>query len=163
MIRKAHLDDAPDIQRIINLYAKQGKMLARSLSEIYENIRDYSVAIDKGRLAGVVGLHVNWEDLAEVKSLAIKKNYQGRGWGQQLVQAALKEGRELGIKRFFTLTYIPPFFKPLGFKIIARDRLPHKVWSECVKCPKFPNCDEIAMLRKDQSAVRKMKKVSGHS
>ena len=158
MIRKACLDDGLDIQKIINFYAKQGKMLARSLSEIYENIRDYSVAIEKGRLAGVVGLHVNWEDLAEVKSLAIKKNYQGRGLGEQLVQVALKEGRELGIKRFYTLTYIPLFFKPLGFKIITRDKLPHKVWSECVKCPKFPDCDEIAMLREDYRAVRKKKK-----
>jgi len=147
MIRKARLTDAVAIHKLVNSLAQKGLMLPRPLSEIYENIRDYFV-VDAGRgLKAVGGLHVNWEDLAEIKSVAVDKRQQKKGLGRAVVQACLDEGEALGIKRFYALTYVPDFFKKMGFHRIDRAVLPHKVWTECVKCPKFPDCDEIAMLR----------------
>jgi amino-acid N-acetyltransferase len=154
MIRKALLKDAPGMHRLINTHAKRGAMLGRSLSEIYENIRDYYVALERGRVVGVCGLHVNWDDLAEIKSLAVADTHQKKGLGQDLVEACMLEGGTLGIRRFYALTYVPEFFKRLGFRKINRDILPHKVWSDCIKCVKFPNCDEIAVMR-DQSPKAK--------
>lgn len=146
MIRKATLQDVPAIHRLINSRAKQGEMLPRSLAEIYENIRDYFVAVERNAVVGVAGLHVSWEDLAEIKSVAVKPAYQGKGLGRAVVQACLEEGRTLRIKKFFALTYVPGFFRKLGFKKIKRELLPHKIWSDCIKCPHFPNCKEEAML-----------------
>jgi amino-acid N-acetyltransferase len=145
MIRKALITDAKAIHKLINERAQQQEMLPRALSEIYENIRDYYVAVEKRRLVGVAGLHVNWGDLAEVKSVAVDKAYQKKGLGRELVKACLEEGKALKINSFYALTYVPGFFKKLGFKRIKRDTLPHKVWNECIKCPHFPNCDEVAM------------------
>jgi amino-acid N-acetyltransferase len=156
MIRKAHLADAVAIHKLVNSLAQKGLMLPRPLSEIYENIRDYFV-MDKGRgIMAVAGLHVNWEDLAEIKSVAVEKRQQGKGLGRAVVQACLDEGAALGVKRFYALTYVPDFFKKMGFRRIDRAVLPHKVWTECVKCPKFPDCDEIAMLR--EVGLKKKKK-----
>lgn len=146
MIRKATLADAAAIQKLINTFAARGQMLARPISEIYENIRDYYINVDKGRVRAVAGLHVNWDDLAEIKSVAVDKRHQGQGLGRQLIAACIAEGRTLGVRRFYALTYVPDFFKRLGFKRIKRETLPHKVWSECVKCAKFPNCDETAVM-----------------
>jgi len=146
MIRKAKLSDAKTIQALINAFAARGLMLARPLSEIYENIRDYFVGVERGRVVAVAGLHFDWDDLAEVKSVAVQEGHQRRGLGRQLVAACLREGRALGVMRFFALTYVPDFFKRLGFRRIDRKLLPHKVWSECVKCPKFPDCDETALV-----------------
>jgi amino-acid N-acetyltransferase len=160
MIRKATLVDASAIHQLINSRAKQGEMLGRSLAEIYENIRDYYVAESRGVVVGVCGLHICWEDLAEIKSLAVKPNSQSKGLGRLLVLTCLDEGKTLKIKRFFALTYVPDFFKKVGFKRIKREVLPHKIWSDCIKCPHFPNCNEIAMMldlgRKNQ--VKKSKK-----
>ncbi|MEW6515309.1 MAG: N-acetyltransferase [candidate division FCPU426 bacterium] len=146
MIRKATLQDVPAIHRLINSRAKQGQMLARSLSEIYENIRDYFVAIERKAVVGVAGLHVNWADLAEIKSVAVNPAYQGKGVGQALVQACLEESRVMAIPKVFVLTYVPGFFRKQGFKKIKREALPHKIWSDCIKCPHFPNCNEEAMI-----------------
>jgi amino-acid N-acetyltransferase len=146
MIRKATLKDAPAIQKLINSFAARGEMLPRPLSELYENIREYFVSEERGAVTGTAGLHINWDDLAEIKSVAVKKTYQGRGIGRQLVAACLAEGQELGLRRFYVLTYVPDFFKRFGFRRIDRKVLPHKVWTECVKCPKFPDCDEVALL-----------------
>lgn len=161
MIRKATLEDAIAIHQLINSRAKKGEMLGRSLSEIYENIRDYFVVIARNTLVGVCGLHISWDDLAEIKSLAVKPAYQGKGLGRKLVEACLAEGRELKIQQFFALTYVPVFFKKLKFKRIKREILPHKVWSDCIKCPHFPNCNEIAVLldlRKVKKPLKKKKK-----
>lgn len=146
MLRKATLEDAIFIHQLINSRAKQGEMLGRSLSEIYDNIRDYYVIERSNRVAGVCGLHICWEDLAEIKSLAVKPGLQGRGLGRQLVQACLEEGRNLKIKKIFALTYVPGFFQKLGFKKIKREVLPHKIWADCIKCPHFPNCNETAVM-----------------
>lgn len=151
MIRKATLKDAKAIQKLVNSRAQKGEMLPRPISEIYENIRDYFVAVERGRLVGVAGLHVNWEDLAEIKSVAVAENNQGRGLGKSLVEACLEEGVALKIKTFYALTYVPVFFKKLGFKRVKRESLPHKVWNECIKCPHFPNCDEIAMIKEQKA------------
>ena len=147
MIRKAKIKDIKQIQELIGCFAKLDVMLPRSLNELYENIRDFWVYLDKGKLLGCAALHVSWDDLAEIKSLAVAKNMQGRGLGRDLVLAALAEAQVLGAKKVFVLTYKAEFFKKLGFKKIKHDALPHKIWAECINCCKFPNCQEVALLK----------------
>lgn len=145
-IRKAKIGDVPEMQRLINFFAEQGDLLPRSLNQLYENIRDFFVLEEDGQVMGTCALHVNWEDLAEVKSLTVDKKVQGRGFGKELVQACLNEARELGISRVFALTFRPEFFIKLGFRLIDKSELPHKVWNECINCVKFPNCGEVAVI-----------------
>ncbi len=145
MIRKARITDAKDIQNLINQYAAQNLMLPRSLNEIYDNIRDFYVAENDGKIVGCGALHVSWEDLAEVKSLAVDEAYQKKGIGRKIVEKCLKEAKDLGIKRVFALTLVPDFFKKIGFNNIHKKKLPQKVWSECINCIKFTECDEIAV------------------
>jgi len=147
MIRKAGINDIKQIQNLINYFAKSDLMLPRSLNDLYENIRDYWVFIDKKELIGCCALHVSWEDLAEIKSLAVIKKRQNKGIGRELVLACLNEAKELGAKRIFALTYKPAFFKKLGFRKLKHTDLPHKIWAECINCPKFPNCQETAVLK----------------
>ena len=145
MIRKATIDDIKDMQELINFYAKQDRMLPRSLNELYENIRDFLVYEDDGRIIGCCALHIAWENLAEVKSLAVEESSQKKGIGEMLVKEAIEDARKLNVKRIFALTYAPVFFEKLGFKRIEHSELPHKIWSECIKCIKFPDCEEIAL------------------
>ena len=140
------MPDVAELQRLINSFADRGAMLPRALNTIYENLRDFVVAESDGKITGCCALHVTWEDLAEIKSVAVKKTYHGKGIGKQLIAACMAEGKDLGIRKYYVLTYVPDFFKHFGFKRIDRKVLPHKVWTECVKCPKFPDCDEIAMM-----------------
>ncbi|MDD5120009.1 MAG: N-acetyltransferase [Candidatus Omnitrophica bacterium] len=147
MIRKAKIKDIKQIQELIAVFAKQDTMLPRSLNELYENIRDFWVYENKGKLEGCAALHISWDDLAEVKSLAVAKNKQGKGIGRDLVLACLAEAEVMGSKKIFVLTYKPGFFKKLGFKRIKHEALPHKIWAECINCCKFPNCREIALLK----------------
>jgi amino-acid N-acetyltransferase len=122
-------------------------MLHRSLGEVYENIRDFYVAEDEiGRIVGCGALHVVWSHLAEVKSLAVDERCQGQGYGRELVHACLEEGRELGLKTIFALTYKPGFFERLAFRVVDKSALPHKVWNECIRCPKFIGCTEVAVV-----------------
>jgi len=144
-IEKANIQDAARIHRMINDFAGQGKMLPRSLSEIYENIRDFYVIRENNVVIACGALHVIWEDLAEVKSLAVTRDHQKRGWGERLVGKCLEEAALLGIPRVFCLTYTPDFFSKCGFKKVAKEELPQKIWGECFKCPKFPDCDETAL------------------
>lgn len=123
-------------------------MLPRSLNELYENLRDFWVALDDGKIAGCAALHVSWDDLAEIKSLAVAEEVQGKGVGKKLVSLCLDEARELGVKKVFTLTYKPGYFKRFGFKIVKNSALPHKVWADCINCCKFPNCNETALIKK---------------
>ena len=146
IIRKAYINDAPKIQELIGYFAKKDLMLARSLIDLYENIRDYFVVINGQKIIGCCALHVCWENLAEVKALAVDENMHGKGIGDRLVKEALKEAKKLKIKKVFCLTYVPKFFNKLGFKNIDRKLLPHKIWTECLQCAKFPNCDEQAMM-----------------
>jgi len=145
-IERATIKDVTQIHRMINYFAGRGKMLARSLSEIYENIRDYQVVRDSEQVIACVALHVMWSDLAEVKSLAVAEGSQKQGIGERLVQACLAEAEELGLNTVFCLTYKPEFFERAGFSQIDKMELPHKVWTECYRCPKFPNCDEVALI-----------------
>lgn len=145
MIRRARIPDAKAIHQLLIGYARDGLMLSRSLSEIYEAIRDFYVYEADGEVLGTVCLHICWEDLAEVRSLAVGEGQEGRGIGRQLVEACIEEARQLGLKRVFALTYKELFFAKLGFHEIEKSELPHKIWGDCMKCVKFPECDEIAM------------------
>jgi amino-acid N-acetyltransferase len=147
LIRKATVGDVKKIQRLINHYAKRDKMLPRSLNELYENIRDFFVYAEGKNVYGCCALHVDWEDLAEIKSLAVARVRTGRGIGAKLLAQCLKEAREIKVKKVFALTYIPEFFKPFGFRMIDKGKLPHKIWSECIKCMYFPGCREMAMMK----------------
>jgi len=145
-IEKACIGDVSQMHRLINQFADRNEMLARSLSEIYENIRDYFVVREGDRVIACVALHVIWEDLAEIKSLAVAESGQKQGVGSQLVKACLEEAKELGLSTVFCLTYKPAFFERAGFSQIDKAELPQKVWTECFRCPKFPNCDEVALI-----------------
>jgi amino-acid N-acetyltransferase len=149
MIRKARIKDAKTIQKLINMFAKQDLMMPRSLNEIFENIRDFWVALDKNNnVIGCAAHHVvGWNDLAEIKSLAVHKNFQKKGFGALLVQSLLEEAADLEVEKVFALSYQPKFFKKFGFKITPKSKLPHKVWAECCNCPKFPDCGEIALIK----------------
>lgn len=145
MIRKAIIADTRDIHRLLLNYARDGLVLPRSLAELYESIRDFYVEVEAERVIGTAALNICWEDLAEIRSLAVNAEYGGRGIGRRLVQSCLDEARELGIRRVFALTYQPEFFQKLGFSEIEKSELPQKIWGDCMKCAKFPECDEIAM------------------
>lgn len=121
-------------------------MIPRSINELCENIRDFIVSEDNGKVHGLCALHVLWEDLAEIRSLAVKKEYQWKGIGRKLVKRCLIEAKALGIQRIFVLTYHPDFFKKLDFVDIYKSSLPQKIWGDCVRCPKFPECDEHALI-----------------
>lgn len=146
-MRKAEIKDIKQIQNLINCFAGQDLMLPRSLNELYENIRDFWVTEEDGKVIGCCALHISWDDLAEIKSLAVVKNTQGKGIGRELVGACLNEAKALGAKKIFVLTYKPEYFKKLGFKRIKHAKLPHKIWAECINCCKFPNCQEIALIK----------------
>jgi amino-acid N-acetyltransferase len=145
MIRKAIIPDAREIHRLLLTYARDGLVLPRSLAEIYESLRDFYVFVDDDKVVGTAALNICWEDLAEVRSLAVNTESGGRGVGRTLVETCLAEARQLGIRRVFALTYKPGFFEKLGFGIIEKAELPQKIWGDCMKCAKFPECDEIAM------------------
>lgn len=146
MIRKACIADVKSIYKLIKYHADRRRMLARSYSELYEDVRDFIIYEKRGRVLGCVALHVTWEDLAEVKSLAVATRHQGKGIGRNLVEAALKEADDLGVNRVFALTYEQDFFRKCGFRKVPKESLPHKIWSECVRCPEFPDCGEVPML-----------------
>lgn len=147
MIRKATINDVKSIQKLISYYAQRRKMLPRSLNELYENIRDFNVYCEGKRVLGCCALHIDWEDLAEIKSLAVSRSRAGRGIGMKLLSSCMKEAKTLKVKRIFALTFVPEFFKKAGFSLIDRSKLPHKIWSECVKCIYFTNCKEIALMK----------------
>lgn len=145
--RKAKFDDVEPIYQLVRDYAAQGDMLPRSRNTLYENLRDIVVAEENGTVVGVGALRIMWDRLAEVCMMAITPTHIRQGIGAEIVRRLLDEGDTLGIEKFFTLTYKPEFFETLGFLRISREELPQKVWKECIDCPKYPNCDEIAMIK----------------
>jgi amino-acid N-acetyltransferase len=147
LARKAEIHDAQAIHDLINLYAQRGEMLPRTMGEVFENLRDFYVVRPEQQLLGCVALHIVWSDLAELKSLAVPEDVQTRGLGSLLVEAAVDEARNIGLERVFALTYRPTFFERLGFVQADVMTLPRKVWNECYRCPKFPSCNEIALVR----------------
>ena len=145
--RKPTFHDIEAIYELVNKYANDGVMLARSRNTLYETLRDMVVAEADGQIVGVGGLHIIWNELAEVRTMAVAPTAIRQGIGKKIVELLIEEGRKLGVKQVFTLTYKPGFFKTLDFAEITKEQLPHKVWKECIDCPKFPNCDETAMLK----------------
>ncbi len=146
-IEKAKIENGVDIYNLINEAAKEYEVLPRALGYIYENIRDFWIVRDIDKIVGCVALHFIWEDLAEIKSLVLDNNFKGANAGAFLVAKALEEAQEYKVKKVFVLTFIPEYFKKLGFKNVEKSQLPHKIWAECINCPKFPNCNEEAMTK----------------
>lgn len=134
------------MHKLVNHFAGKGEMLPRALSELYENVRDFWVVKENGEVVGCAALHIYWADLAEVRAVAVNEDRQNQGVGASLLQACVDEARELGISTLFCLTYKPTFFEKLGFCQVDKMQLPRKIWAECYRCPKFPNCDEVALV-----------------
>jgi len=145
-VDRARVSDANSLHRLISHFADKGEVLPRALSEIYEGIRDYFVVRRRGRVIACAALQVTWVDLAEIRSLAVDEKEQNHRIGSVLVKACLEEARELGIPRVFCLVRKPAFFEKHGFQLIDKKELPQKVWAECYRCPKFPDCDEVALI-----------------
>ena len=149
MIRSARMEDVKIIYSLLQHYSDKGLLLGRSLSSLYDQLRDFVLYVGEGSedILGVCSLHICWENLAEIRSLAVVEGSQRKGVGKALVERCLEEAAGFGIHRVFTLTYQPDFFAAMGFKRIDKGELPHKVWSDCIQCPKFPDCNEEALLR----------------
>jgi amino-acid N-acetyltransferase len=147
MIRKAKVDEVREIQKMLASRADRGDLLPRSLSELFDNLRDIFVYLDDDRpeIIGTCSMHICWEDLAEIRSLVVREPYHGQGIGKKLVEECVSEALTLGLNRIFVLTYQVDFFHKLGFREVDKATLPHKIWADCLKCVKFPECDEVAM------------------
>ena len=153
MIRNARMGDIKKIYNLLQYFADKDLLLGRSLSSLYDQLRDFSVYVEKAeddpdqeKLLGVCALHICWDNLAEIRSLAVIDGYQGKGVGRQLIDKALSAADSYGITKVFTLTYQPEFFRKFGFEDIDKSELPHKVWSDCIQCSKFPDCNEEALM-----------------
>jgi amino-acid N-acetyltransferase len=147
-VRNAKISDAKAINALISSYAEVDRMLFRSLADIYENLQTFIVAELDETIVGCCALEVIWSDLAEIKSLAVDGAYMGKGIGVRLVTAAVEQAAKLGVPKVFALTLEPVFFEKSGFEIVEKETLPMKVWSDCARCPKQQNCDEIAVIKK---------------
>lgn len=146
LYRQAILSDVEEIITLINQYADKGLMLPRTRSTIYEGIREFVVAVEDEHILGTGSLHILWDDIAEIRALAVEQKYQGNGVGRKLVETLLQEALRLHCPKVFTLTYQVDFFKHLGFQLVDKEALPQKVWKDCIHCVKFPNCDENALI-----------------
>ncbi len=146
-IRKAHMQDVKAIHGLLMMCAKQGLLLPRALSHLYRHIRDFNVAeTSDGTILACCALSPMWDDLAEICSLVVADNVRKQGLGRMLVNRCLTDCHELGISKIFALTYQEAFFQRLGFHIVEKDILPQKIWADCVHCPKYPDCDETAVI-----------------
>ena len=146
MIRKAKLQDVPQIIQLVNYYAQKDIMLGISKGQTYSKIREFFVVEKDKKITACGALHIYWDQLAEIRSLAVHEDYLGNGLGKNIVEALLNDAQDLGVGNVFTLTLKPVFFEKLGFAIIEKEKLPHKIWQDCMNCPKFPHCDEIALI-----------------
>jgi amino-acid N-acetyltransferase len=147
MIRKAKIQEVPEIRRILQEFSRQWDVLPRTLAELYTQLRDYFVCReDQGPIQGIAALHIFWEDLGEIRSVVVLPEFQKQGIGSLLVDSCLEEARNLGLKQVFVLTAQLDFFQRLGFREVPRDKLPRIIWAECVNCIKFPDCDELPMV-----------------
>jgi amino-acid N-acetyltransferase len=146
-VRKARAADVPAMQRLIAHFAARGELLPRTLNELYVHLRDFFVCVAGGEVIGICALSLYWEDLAEIRTLAVREEHGGKGLGAALVTGCLGEAARLGVRRVFALTYRPGFFTRLGFREIDKRELPQKIWKDCIKCAKFANCDEVALIR----------------
>ncbi|MDR3124582.1 MAG: N-acetyltransferase [Endomicrobium sp.] len=149
-IRAAKVADVKEMHDLIKHYADNKEMLHRSLNAMYESIQEFVVLEHENRVIGCGALHVSWVDLAEVKALAVSEDFKGKGFGRKIVEKLHENAKYLGIEKVFTLTFKPEFFKKLGYSVISKEMLPHKIWSECVNCYLFPDCGEVALLKSIQ-------------
>jgi amino-acid N-acetyltransferase len=147
MIRKSKVKDVKAIYDLINFFAKKDLMLPRAINDLYDDMRDFFVYEENDAVSGCCALHISWDDLAEIRSLAVSESRQKLGIGKQLVQACIDEARELGVKKVFVLTYVPEHFEKFGFVRVNKSTLPRKVWGECLSCVKFPDCSEIPLIK----------------
>lgn len=145
--RKATMRDVEHLHSLINEFAGKGLMLPRSRNTLYEALREFTVIEDEGKFVGAGALHIIWDNLAEIRAVAIHPEYQHKGIGQQLILELLNEAVTLEIRQVFALTYQVDFFTKCGFQVVSKEEMPSKVWKECINCPKFPNCDEVAMIK----------------
>ena len=147
VVENARIADVPHIHELVNHYAHNEEMLPRAMSEIYEDLRDYFVIRnDEGKVIACVALHISWADMGEIRSLAVDNEYKKNRLGSILVQACLDDAHSLGIPTVFCFTYKQAFFEKCNFILVDKMDLPRKVWSECLRCPKFPDCDEVALI-----------------
>ncbi len=149
MIRKAQTKDVKAIHSLLQHYGSRGQLLSRPLTQLYDHLRDFLVYIDdsEGNMLGCCALQITWEDMAEIRSLAVHPEHQKKKIGAKLVEAALADARSFNLSKVFTLTYQPEFFKKFGFVQIPMTELPLKIWGDCLSCVKFPDCDEIALMK----------------
>jgi amino-acid N-acetyltransferase len=145
--RKATMRDVESLHSLVNEFAEKGLMLPRSRNTLYEALREFTVIADDGKFVGAGALHIIWDNLAEIRAMAIRPEYQHQGIGQRLILELLNEAISLEIHQVFALTYQVDFFTKCGFRIVSKEEMPSKVWKECINCPKFPNCDEVAMIK----------------
>jgi amino-acid N-acetyltransferase len=147
VIRKARMGDVRQMHALLNHFAESRELLPRSLSEIYENLQQFFVVTKGDEIVGTCALYITWDDLAEVKALAVAREYQGKGLGKWLLTTIIEEAKKIGVKTLFTLTIRENLFKKFGFKHVKKSGLPHKVWTECVRCPYFPDsCIETSLV-----------------
>ncbi len=147
MIRQGQMKDMREIQKLLEGSARKGELLPRSLGELYESARDFKVYMDsKGSIVGLCAIHPTWEELGEIRSLFVRETFRRQGIGRELVFSCLEDAKALGINKVFTLTFNPAFFQSLGFKVIDKAALPHKIWADCVRCIHFPDCKEKALI-----------------
>ena len=146
-VKKPTLSDIPAMQELVKNEIKEGVILFRSVDEVATNIRSYILAVEDGKLLGYGALHIHSPRLAEIRSLIVAKEARGRGVGKKLVSYFLKEAESLGVKEVLVLTYLPDFFRKLGFEEIAKENIPeHKIWADCIKCIHFPVCNEVSLI-----------------
>jgi amino-acid N-acetyltransferase len=145
-IEKARISDVKQIHKLVNSHASKGEMLPRALSELYENIRDFVIIRQGDKVIACASLHIFWDDLGEVRATAVASDMHSKGLGSKLVKACVEEARSLGLGKVFCLTYQQGFFEKCGFHVVDKAELPQKVWGECMRCPKFPDCDEVALV-----------------
>ncbi len=146
-LRKARIQDAKSIQGLINSYAEKGKMLPRSVAEIYSKIQSFFVIEDRGEIVACCSLSIYYPGVGEIISLAVREDKTREGLGTKLALVAIEEARKFGLKELFSFTYAPEFFEKLGFEQIEKNEMHPKFWQECFRCPKYPNCDEVAMKK----------------
>ncbi|MCG3775632.1 MAG: Amino-acid acetyltransferase [Nitrospira sp.] len=145
-IELAQLKDVPKIHQLISYFADRNEMLHRPLSELYENLRDFYVIRQGDDIIACASLHVVWSDLAEIKAVAVREDFQSQGLGKQLIHHCMEAGKEMGLKSVFVLVIKTAYYEQLGFQQVDVMALPRKVWGECLRCPKFPSCNEVAMV-----------------
>ncbi len=145
--RKATMKDVENLHQLINDFASQGLMLPRSRNALYETLREFIIAEDEGQFIGTGSLHITWDNLAEIRALAISPQYQHQGIGQKLVAELEMEAKNLYISQVFALTYQVAFFHKCDYRVVSKEEMPQKIWKECINCPKFPKCDEVAMVK----------------